>query len=74
MKKRPNAAVKKKKGLQVAAMQKKQAKKPNPFESKKSGVRFETLGRKVKGATKNVVQAKQDAVVKVRSDWLVSLG
>lgn len=52
--------------LPAAASVKAQPKKPNPFELKKTRTKFEVVGRKIKGSTKNVVQARQDAVNRVR--------
>jgi hypothetical protein len=40
--------------------------KVNPFELKRTRAKFDVLGRRVKGAVKNVVQARQDAQNKVR--------
>lgn len=58
----------KKKGQQpLAAAKKAAAKKPNPFELKKNKTKFATVGRRIKGATKNVIQARQDATNKVSS-------
>lgn len=40
-------------------------KKVNPFELKKTRTKFDVVGRRLKGTTKNVVQARQDAHNKV---------
>jgi hypothetical protein len=39
--------------------------KVNPFELKKSKKKFEVLGRRENGQTKNVVKARADAITKV---------
>eukprot|EP00798_Chlamydomonas_sp_ICE-L_P032120 gene32120-16639_t len=61
----------KKKGA-IAAIRKQAPPKPNPFETKKTAVRFETMGRKVRGATKNIVQAKQEGVTKRKKTLLAN--
>lgn len=37
----------------------------NPFEIKKTKTRFDTVGRRLKGSTKNVVRAREQAIDKV---------
>lgn len=55
--------VKKKLGKAAASQP---ARKPNPFELKTAKTKFDTIGRRTKGATKNVVKARQEAITKVR--------
>lgn len=57
--------------LAVSKHHKQAANPQNPFELKRSKRKFEVLGRRVKGDSKNVVQARQDAVNKV--GWLKDL-
>ncbi|GFH18365.1 uncharacterized protein HaLaN_15159, partial [Haematococcus lacustris] len=60
---RPAAAVK--------ASMKASPKQPNPFDLKKNKAKFDVLGRRVKGSTKNVVQARVDANTKRKKTLLV---
>jgi nucleolar protein 14 len=57
-------------GHQPAAAKKK-SEKPNPFEIKRSKTKFETLGRRLKGASKNVIKAREDSVTKRKNTLLV---
>lgn len=50
----------------LAAQLKQVQKKPNPFELKKNKTKFEAVGRRNKGAVKNVIKARAEAVNKVR--------
>ncbi|GAX76160.1 hypothetical protein CEUSTIGMA_g3604.t1 [Chlamydomonas eustigma] len=43
----------------------------NPFELKKSKTKFETVGRRIKGANKNVIKAREEAVNKRKRTLLV---
>jgi hypothetical protein len=58
-------AKKKPGGFKVAAATKAAPKKPNPFELKKTRTKWEVVGRRIKGTTKNVVQAREEATKKV---------
>ena len=49
----------------------KKLEKPNPFEIKKTKTKFETLGRRIKGASKNIIKARQDSVIKRKNTLLV---
>lgn len=50
----------------LAAQMKSQPKKPNPFELKGSKGHFDTMGRRSAGKKKNVIEARQEAVNRVR--------
>lgn len=59
---------KKKGGMPVKAMKAAAPKKPNPFELKKTKTKFDVIGRRIgKNQTKNVIQARSDAINRVRS-------
>ena len=43
----------------------------NPFELKKTKTKFETLGRRIKGSTKNVIKAREESDQKRKKTLLV---
>ena len=45
--------------------------KTNPFELKKTKTKFETLGRRIKGSTKNVIKAREESVQRRKKTLLV---
>ena len=56
----------KKRQLPIKAAQKAAAPKVNPFELKRTKSKFNVIGRRLKGSTKNVVEARQEANNRVR--------
>ena len=56
-------------GFQAAAKAKPQ--RVNPFEIKKSKTKFETVGRRIKGSSKNIIKAREESVQKRKRTLLV---
>ncbi|GIL50075.1 hypothetical protein Vafri_6396 [Volvox africanus] len=68
---KPKAAANKAKTAVLAAQMKAKPKKPNPFELKGSKGHFDTIGKRVSGKKRNVIQARQDAVNRRKKTLLV---